>query len=184
MNSMKILGKISYALFIVVLIGVAGLFLASFLPIPRNYQVKIVRSGSMEPAIKTGAIVIVKPAPSYNVGDVVTFGEDTKMQIPTTHRIFEVLDKGGKISFLTKGDANEEEDPTEEPLSKVIGKDAVAVPFAGYILDFARKPVGFVLLVGLPAGIVILDEATRIFEEIALMRRRRKERGKISEMEV
>ena len=43
----------------------------------------------------------------------------------------------------------------------------------GYVLDFAKKPLGFVLLVGIPAGVVIVDEIMKIFREVALIRRKK-----------
>lgn len=172
--TMKAIAKIGYLLFVALLIAVAGVFLASLLPIPGNIEIKIVKSGSMEPSIKTGSLVVVKsfPIDTYKVGDVITFGEDNSRQIPTTHRIFSI--NADRTAFMTKGDANEEEDPQEVPISKVIGKVVFHVPYAGYILDFARTPLGFTFLIGVPAGVIILDEIARIFGEVVAIRRRKR----------
>ncbi len=156
------------------LLSVAGLFLASLLPIPGNIEVKIVKSGSMEPAIRTGSIVIVKPEQEYSIGDVITFGKDTRTQIPTTHRIYSMHVTNGENTFVTKGDANEEPDGEETRAPDVIGKVVIAVPFAGYVLDFARQPLGFVLMIAVPATIIIIDEAIHIIREIANLRRRKR----------
>lgn len=151
-----------------------GLLLAtSLVPIPGNIQIKIVQSGSMEPAIKTGAIVIVKPASDYHIGDVVTFGKDTKTKVPTTHRIVADRVVSGQFLFTTKGDANEDNDPQEISSKDIIGKVLFSVPYVGFLLDFARKPWGFALLIGLPAGIVIIDEGVKIWNEVALYRRKK-----------
>ena len=168
---MKIISGTFYAIFILLLLGVAGLFLASMLPIPGNVQLKIVKSGSMEPSIMTGSVVIVKPTDSFAVGDVITFGADTGKQIPTTHRIIETRTDTGRTYYTTKGDANEEADPKQVATSDIIGRVILAVPYAGYILDFARQPLGFTLMIGIPAGIIILDELLRIFAEVRRMRR-------------
>ena len=167
---MKILNGTLYAVFILLLLGVAGLFLASLLPIPGNIQVKIVKSGSMEPAIKTGSVAIVKPEASYAVGDVITFGEDTGRQIPTTHRIVSIGGDFNHVFYMTKGDANEEADGAQIAAKDVIGKVVLTVPYAGYVLDFARQPVGFTLMIGVPAAIIILDEMARIWKEVQKMR--------------
>jgi signal peptidase I len=98
--------KIFYNLFVAVIIIAAVLLLATMLPIPGNYEVKIVKSGSMEPAIHTGSVVVVKPEASYKQGDVITFGKDTKTQVPTTHRIVDTQVKSGIMHYITKGDAN------------------------------------------------------------------------------
>jgi signal peptidase len=128
----------------------------------------------MEPSIQTGSLVVIKPETDYKVGDVITFGEDTRVAIPTTHRIFSISEKNGDTYYTTKGDANNEPDPNEVNRRDVIGRVLVSVPYAGFILDFAKKPIGFVLLIGLPAGIIIIDESCRIIQEIIAMRRRRK----------
>ncbi len=68
----KLLKLISDILFITGLI-VAGLFLVGHFTGFKPFQAYIVSSGSMEPAIKTGSVVVVSPKSSYQVGDVVTF---------------------------------------------------------------------------------------------------------------
>lgn len=172
---MKIIAKIFYGIFITLLVGVALLFLASLLPIPGNVELKIVKSGSMEPAIMTGGIVLIKPSDTYVVGDIITFGEDSRGEIPTTHRIVSIRESGTQTFYSTKGDANEDPDPQETPGREVIGKVLFTMPYAGYVLDFARKPLGFVLLIGIPAGIIILDELARIAQEVRDMRRKKRE---------
>lgn len=154
------------------ILAVGLLLLGTMMPIPGNYKVKIVKSGSMEPAIKTGGIVVIKPESAYAVGDVVTFGADTKTQIPTTHRIIEMGDGTLGTSIRTKGDANNAPDPRPTPLSEVSGKVVFTLPYVGFLLDFARKPIGFALLVGLPAFAVIVDELGKIIAEVKRLRRK------------
>jgi len=170
---MRIFGKIIYGSVLALLLAVAGLFAVSFVP-AFGFEIKIVKSGSMEPAIPTGSLVVVRPAASYVAGDVITFGKDTKNEIPTTHRIESVRTAAGGTLFTTKGDANEERDPQEVAARDVIGKVLFHVPSAGYVLDFARQPLGFALLIGLPAAMIIIDEMFNIGKEFAAMRRRRR----------
>jgi signal peptidase len=169
---MKLLFNTAYALFIAAIAGVALLVLSTLVPIPGNFAIKIVKSGSMEPAIKTGSIVVDFPQKSYNVGDVVTFGADTKTQIPTTHRIVAISDGPNPI-YTTKGDANNAPDQSETHLSDIHGKVVLTVPYLGYVLDFARKPLGFALLVGVPAVLVILEEIGKIVREVQKLRRKK-----------
>ena len=175
----NILGKLLYGSFIIILLGISGLFLLTVLPPSLTgplgqYEIKIVKSGSMEPAIPTGSIVMVRPSHTYNVGDVITFGKDTKAQIPTTHRILSTRTENGRTVFETKGDANEEADPVTVYESNVIGKVAFHMPYAGYVLDFARQPIGFTLMIGIPAAVIILDELIRIIQELAGLRRKKR----------
>ena len=102
--------KSIYYIFLLALIVIGGLFLVSVLPIPGNLDVKIVLSGSMEPAIKVGSVVVIKPSKKYDVNDVITFGKDTKKDVPTTHRIVDERVVSGNTLYTTKGDANEKVD--------------------------------------------------------------------------
>jgi len=175
---MKALNYIFYGFFITMMLAIAGLLVASMLPIPGNIELKIVKSGSMEPTIPTGSLVIVKPMQSYGIGDVITFGADTKTEIPTTHRIIGYeSDAEGRSVFRTKGDANEDQDANPVPRGEVIGKVVFHLPYVGFVLDFARQPLGFALLIGVPAALVIVEEVLTITKEVkaALVRRRKKE---------
>jgi signal peptidase len=170
---MKVLLNTVYYLFVACVVAVALMSLTTHVSIPGNLQIKVVKSGSMEPYIKTGGVVVIRPAPDYKVGDVVTFGKDTKDQIPTTHRIMAIEGEGPLRTFTTKGDANDSEDPALQRLSDIRGKVLFTLPYLGYILDFAKKPIGFVLLVGFPALVIIVDEVGKIIKEIKTMRKRK-----------
>ncbi|MBL8158584.1 signal peptidase I [bacterium] len=177
---MKALNYIFYGIFVTMMLAIAGLLVASMLPIPGNIELKIVKSGSMEPTIPTGSLVIVKPMQSYGIDDVITFGADTKTEIPTTHRIIGYeSDAEGRSVFRTKGDANEDQDANPVPRGEVIGKVVFHLPYVGFVLDFARQPLGFALLIGVPAALVIVEEVLTITKEVkaALVRRRKKEEG-------
>src|SRR3989338_8310306 len=170
--------KILYRTFYVAIIVIIAFLLVALFPIKGNYQIKIVKSGSMEPSIKTGSIVVIKPSASYAVGDVVTFGKDTKKDIPTTHRIVSSRAVEGVLLFTTKWDANEDKDTNEIRQGDINGKVLFDVPYFGYIIDLARKPLGFAVLIILPALILIFDEGVKIFHEIKKMRTLRQAQGK------
>lgn len=165
--------KILYRTFYIVIIAIIALLLFALFPIKGNYQIKIVESGSMEPAIRTGSIVVIKPSDSYAVGEIVTFGKDTKTDIPTTHRIVATRAQEGVIMFTTKGDANNSNDQGEIPQSDIHGRVLFSVPFFGYIIDLARKPWGFAILVILPALVVIYDEAMKILKEMKRLKKKK-----------
>ena len=170
---MKTFWKTINIFLVVGILAIGLLLLGTLMPIPGNFKVKIVKSGSMEPAIRTGSIVVIKPEATYHVGDIVTFGADTKTQIPTTHRIIDIGDMSGISSISTKGDANNAPDQHATSLAQVHGKVLFTLPFMGYLLDFARKPIGFALLVGLPAFAVIVDELGKILNEIKRLRKKK-----------
>ena len=99
---MKKLFKIIYYLLITAIIAVALLLTVSIFPIPGNYDVKVVLSGSMEPAIRVGSIIVIKPTDVYGTGDIITYGKDTKTEVPTTHRIIDSRVESGKYDLQDK----------------------------------------------------------------------------------
>lgn len=170
---MKKLLATTYGVIIGAVLCAGLLFVATLMPIPGNVQIKVVKSGSMEPAIRTGSIVAIRPAASYKVGDVITFGKDTKTQIPTTHRIVGIEGVGASATYTTRGDANDTADQVVTRISDIRGKVLFTVPFAGYALAFARTKLGFFLLVGVPALFVFVEEGFAIYKELARARRRK-----------
>lgn len=163
--------KILSYIFGAVVILIALLFIISIFPITGNYKVMIVQSGSMEPAIKTGSIVVVRPAVTYDVGDVITFGPTPKGKVPTTHRIVSENIKNGMESYATKGDSNDTADLKEVLQKDVIGKVYFSVPFVGYALAAAKEPIGFMILIIVPALLILFDEGKKIFSEFKKMKR-------------
>lgn len=164
---MKKLYAIGYFVFVAAVVFIAIVMLASAVPIPGNLKIKIVQSGSMEPAIKIGSVVFIKPQAGYKEGDIITFGEDSRSKVPTTHRVSGVKVENGATLYQTKGDANDSVDTKEVKPSEVIGRALFSIPYLGYLLDFAKKPIGFVLIIGIPAALVVYDEAMKIKCEIA-----------------
>ena len=120
----------------------------------------------MAPAIKMGSVVIVKPADDYKIGDVITFGPYSKIKAPTTHRVYDMKVVGGEPVYITKGDANNAPDSREIKKSDIVGKVLFDVPYMGYAVDFAQKPLGFALIIIVPAAIIVFDEIKKIFDEI------------------
>lgn len=84
-------------------VGVAVLVVG--LPALGLYQVHLVATGSMAPAIPAGSLIVSRPASAaaLAVGDVVTYVHDGAR---VTHRLHEVADDGGQLLLRTKGDAN------------------------------------------------------------------------------
>ncbi|MBC7836579.1 signal peptidase I [Acetobacteraceae bacterium] len=173
---MKVLFNILYYTFLAAVVSIGLLLVSSLMPIPGAAEVKVVKSGSMEPSIHVGSIVLIKPASSYGVGDVITFGPDTKVQIPTTHRIVDTQGEGASQTFTTKGDANDAPDPAAIRRQDIDGKVIFTIPYVGYVLDFAKKPLGFALLVGIPALLIIFEEISKIVREVRVLLRSRRGR--------
>lgn len=158
--------KTIYYVFIGAIALIALLLVVSVLPITGNYKVMTVLSGSMEPGIHTGSVVVVKPTDEYKIGEVITFGPFSKTKPPTTHRIYEIKVENSQPIYITKGDTNNAPDQREVTGKDIIGKVLLDIPYAGYAVDAAKKPFGFMLIIVVPAVIIIYDEIRKIIKEI------------------
>jgi signal peptidase len=130
----------------------------------------VVLSGSMEPAISTGDVIVVEDVPASDIeeGDVITFG-GSATEPATTHRVIAVGESDGERVFRTKGDANEDPDASPVAADEVVGRvmelpvptagqTLFAIPYIGYVIEFAGTPRGFVALVVLPFGLLGVSE--------------------------
>lgn len=103
-------------------------------PMPFGVGAAVVLSGSMEPELSVGDLLIVVARDEYAVGDVVVYRDGNTA---VTHRIVAVRD--GEI--ITRGDANSADDM---PITadRIKGAVAAAVPLVGYAVLAIRTPWG------------------------------------------
>ena len=170
----KLFFRIGYAIFLVILITLGSTFLLTLFPV-FGVEARIVESGSMAPAIVTGSMVVIVPQDSYEVGDVITYGTRVG-SIPTTHRVIGKQAQNGVMLYETRGDANENADPRLVREDQVRGEVVISIPYLGYIIDFARQPLGFAFLIGVPAAAVVIDEIMTIVQESKRLARKRKKK--------
>jgi signal peptidase len=121
-------------------------------------------SGSMEPSIHTGSVVGIKPEQTYELQDVITVKMKNDPSQSYTHRIVEKLQED-TITYKTKGDANESIDPDPVSENSVLGKVFISVPLIGYLVNFAKQPTGFILMIIVPSVIIAASEINIIKEE-------------------
>lgn len=119
----------------------------------------VVLTGSMRPAIDPGDVVLVRAVDPATVeaGDVITF--DRGGEVPTTHRVIEVVGTPSDPAFRTQGDANEDPDGGVVPAADVRGVVVLTIPFVGTIISAADTGYGFLALVVLPFVLLVLDVA-------------------------
>ena len=131
----------------------------------------VVLSGSMEPAIKVGSIVVVSEATSGSIeeGDIITYKDSSWTQENpslTTHRVVNIETEQSKAYFETKGDANEDPDPSLVSENRVVGRVMFSIPFIGYILSWAGSTIGMIILLFVPAALIIINESMKIKKEL------------------
>ena len=120
-------------------------------PMPFGYGASVVLSGSMEPALSVGDLLILKEAEDYRAGDVVVYQSGS---MPVVHRIVDIAD--GMVT--TRGDANNVCDP---PFSgkAIKGKVIAAIPLAGYAVQALKSPIGIALTLG--AAVLLVEGSCR-----------------------
>lgn len=120
----------------------------------------VVLTASMTPALAPGdAVVVAERDPAtIREGDVITFLRGDG-EVPVTHRVVGVVDSGGEVAFETKGDANDDVDAGLVPAGNVIGVVLLTIPYIGYVIQFANSEYGFLALIVLPFGLLVVNEA-------------------------
>ncbi|NLK52748.1 MAG: signal peptidase I [Syntrophomonadaceae bacterium] len=95
-----------------------------------SYSPRVILSGSMQPGINIGDIVIIKEidGSQAKLGDIIMFPLNN---MKVTHRVIAIQERDGKKYFTTKGDANSE--PERDPVSEknVKGKVVMVIPKVG-----------------------------------------------------
>lgn len=104
-----------------------------------GYNYKTVLTGSMEPAIPVGSIVITKEKSSYEIEDIISFQEEGAI---ITHRIISI----DRERYITKGDANNVADTEEVQQKQILGKVILTIPLLGYLVMWLMSPVGIISL--------------------------------------
>ena len=154
----------NFGLAVIILLIAAAAF--TFLAPHFGWSVDAVFSGSMEPELKVGAVVITRPvdAEEIKTGDILTFYSPLSEQL-TSHRVIAV-EQGSSLHFSTKGDANEDADPFTLPPENVVGKVCFHIPYLGYVAQFVKTPLGFLLTLCLPGLIIIVMELRNIWRAV------------------
>ena len=156
------------ALGTVILVVIVLMCIPLTIPKAVGYQIYTVVSGSMEPAVPTGSLVYVKWTEPEQIkkGDVIAFyGTDADGSI-ITHRV--VSNSSAMGTFITKGDANAQNDMNPIPYDNYIGKMKLSVPVVGGIVQAVTEGGGRVVAF-LAIGIAI------VLEVVAVMSERKKE---------
>jgi len=127
----------------------------------KNIHLFVVKSGSMKPAIYPGSLIVVKKEADYFKGDVITFlnlDQGAKELITTTHRVQSVLEDGGLLAFMTKGDANDFSDQKMVKRESIIGKTVIVLPLVGYLSDLIKSKIGLIIFILIPGILIISHE--------------------------
>jgi len=130
-----------------------------------GYSARIVITGSMEPAIKTNSVNIIKNCSINDIktGDIVCFkyGQDI------IHRVIDkTTNDNGDVILYTKGDANEKADSIEVNEDMVVGKVVKSINWISGIIEKYSIAPGVIDSVSLSKNIILCVMAIFILGSI------------------
>jgi signal peptidase len=133
----SILGWTGQVLAWFVITGVLLLLaLALFIPRVGGGTPYTILTGSMQPALTPGTMVVVKPTPPEDIviGSVITYQLESGSPTVVTHRVVGIgIDGTGARVFATQGDANNARDAKPVLPVQVKGVQWYSVPYLGHV---------------------------------------------------
>ena len=152
------LAAVFRAVGIILLIAIIAICVPLIVPKTMGYQLYTVVSGSMEPAVPTGSLVYIKYVKPGDIetGDIIAFyGSDAQGSI-ITHRV--VSNSNAMGEFITKGDANAENDMNPVTYEQYVGKMVRSIPKVGGIVQTITVGSGKTVLKCVIGLAIVLQE--------------------------
>jgi signal peptidase len=168
LKKFKVISKILEGVVFVFLLGILVIVLSPLLPIKNVPKTFVVVTGSMEPTIKTGSVVFVKSVDPKTIkkGDIIAFTSPNNPKDTIIHRV-DSISSTDPLLFKTKGDANNSIDAWDVMGVGVKGVYFAAIPYLGNIAGFIKQPLGFGLIICLPAFLFIIAQLFNIKKAIS-----------------
>lgn len=151
--------------------------------VPRvlGYSVMRVMTGSMEPSIPQNAMILVQKTDPDRIlpGDVITFfSQDPALNgALNTHRVARIEQQGDNHLFITRGDANQIEDPIPVTQDLLVGRVVFVSAALGVLVSLLTNPLVFGLLILLPLLILLIANLVRTVRLSARLAREEEEKA-------
>ena len=154
---------------VIVVIGVAIIWLGLRFVFDTGNPFYVVSSGSMVPNLNVNDILVVRDGNSFQdlkVGDIIVFDRPDGADRVIVHRVAEIFDdsEGNHQIVRTKGDANDGSIPgTDFPIREddYIGKVAYVIPGAGVVTKVLSPPVNYIIIAAIIALMVVTQISKR-----------------------
>ena len=135
---------------ILVILVVSGIWFGATTVIKNDTPFFVVSSGSMEPGLEVGDIIVVSGRNQYEelkVDDIIVFTLPTDSKRVIVHRI-NSIDKDGErgIEIKTKGDNNPNVDGWTVLKKNYIGTVVTSIPSVGKITIWLSPPVNYYII--------------------------------------
>lgn len=133
---------ITYNIFLIIMSIVNPSKTPSFLGI----KTFVIVSGSMEPNLNVGDIVLIKTVDEQEikVNDIISFREGQSI---ITHRIVEISEEEGIKKYITKGDNNNAKDSNAVEYEEIEGVYIVKIPKIGWLVIFLKNKIVIISII-------------------------------------
>ncbi|SDI46649.1 signal peptidase, endoplasmic reticulum-type [Natribacillus halophilus] len=132
-----------------------------------DYEILTVLSGSMEPDIQTGSVIAIEATDQsreYSEGDVITYAIPDDPDTYVTHRVVDVQQNEGEISYVTQGDNSSTPDRDPVQSEQVVGHyNGITIPYLGYAVDYAKSDQGIVLMLIAPGFLLLISSFVQVW---------------------
>ena len=147
-KTIKIFSWLVSAVLLLVIAGLAFIYFSS------DYDLRLVRSESMRPAVNMGDLIITGPVNGpingeVKPGTIVTYQHSKEL---ITHRVLSI----DGTTLVTKGDAVEDSDSWPVALSDVKGIYLFKIPYVGYVTSFVQTKFGWFVAIIIPTALLVL----------------------------
>jgi len=157
----------------IVVASVAGIYFGLQIALATPTPWVVVASGSMNPSLEVGDLVIVQgiPPSDIHVEDIIIFGLPQGSR--TIHRVKRIQTlQNGTFQFKTKGDANSSEDAYWVSEQDVQGRVLYRIPYLGWMALEPTIPI--IIVIASIIIILVWPEDTRKKDDKGRMHPRRK----------
>ena len=147
---------------IIVVIGIAIIWIGLRVGFGTENPFYVVSSGSMIPNLNIFDVIIVQGHVNFDqlkVGDIIVFNRPNGHDKVIVHRVTEILNKDPLV-IRTKGDANPGSIPgTDFPITKddYIGKVEYVIPQIGYVTRILTPPINYIIIAVI-VGIMLVKQ--------------------------
>lgn len=121
--------------FVRLLLPVFGIYLALVLLLGTSQPLRVVSSGSMEPTLHVGDLLIVNGEKNLRLGDIAIYNSNK----PIVHRVVAATEHG----YIFKGDNNRLPDPYVVAPEQIEGKVVFKIHYILYPRVLLSKVLGF-----------------------------------------
>lgn len=114
-----------------------------------GYKSFTIISGSMQPAINLGDMIVLKSVDENEIknGDIISFKKGDSI---ITHRVIEIdFDENGEKQFITKGDYNNSKDIGIVKYPEIEGKIIKTIPYVGKLALAMQDKTSVVVVISI-----------------------------------